>query len=66
MATGGNLQPWHIDLLTGASLRRLKDALHKLMAGQSEESAYAICPTEPANRLRATRADEPEGPTVRP
>lgn len=44
-ATGGNLQPWHIDLLTGAPLQRLKDAvLQKLMSSQPEEPAYAIYP----------------------
>lgn len=45
-ATGGNLQPWHIDLLTGAALQRLKDAVAaKLMSGEPEEAAYAIYPS---------------------
>ena len=44
-ATGGNLQPWHVDLLAGTPLARLKDAmLHKLMSGQPEQPAYAIYP----------------------
>jgi nitroreductase len=46
-ATGGNLQPWHIDILTGESLAALKaDIAAKLMAGHLETPAYAIYPTE--------------------
>ena len=46
-ATGGNLQPWHIDVLTGAPLEALKAAtLHKIMWGQPETPAYAIYPSE--------------------
>jgi len=44
-ATGGNLQPWHIDLLAGESLAEFKAAMMaKLMAGEVEEPAYAIYP----------------------
>ena len=44
-ATGGNLQPWHIDLVTGESLTALKTSMMaKLMAGDAEEPAYAIYP----------------------
>ena len=44
-ATGGNLQPWHVDLVTGDSLAALKAAMMtKLMAGETEEPAYAIYP----------------------
>lgn len=44
-ATGGNLQPWHVDLVTGESLAALKAAMvAKLMAGEAEEPAYAIYP----------------------
>ena len=36
-ASGGNLQPWHIDILTGASLADLKAVVAaKLMAGETE------------------------------
>ncbi|MDX5986057.1 nitroreductase [Sphingomonas echinoides] len=46
-ATGGNLQPWHIDVLTGDPLARLKAAvLHKLQWGQAETPAYDIYPKE--------------------
>jgi nitroreductase len=44
-ATGGNLQPWHIDLVTGESLARLKAVMMaKLLSGETEEHAYAIYP----------------------
>ena len=46
-ATGGNLQPWHVDVLTGAPLAELKTAIGaKLWRGESETPAYAIYPTE--------------------
>lgn len=44
-ATGGNLQPWHIDVLTGAPLQALKeDIAAKLMSGHRETPAYDIYP----------------------
>jgi nitroreductase len=44
-ATGGNLQPWHVDLISGESLAALKAVMMtKLMAGETEEHAYAIYP----------------------
>jgi len=44
-ATGGNLQPWHVDLVTGESLATLKAVMMaKLMSGEAEEHAYAIYP----------------------
>ncbi|MGY4395678.1 nitroreductase [Sphingomonas sp. UYAg733] len=50
-ATGGNLQPWHIDLISGAPLAELKAIVAaKLIAGETEEPAYQIYPaplTEP-------------------
>ena len=46
-ATGGNLQPWHIDVLTGAALADLKAAMSaKLWSGESETPAYDIYPRE--------------------
>ncbi len=46
-ATGGNLQPWHIDLLTGAPLAALKAAVAaKLARGAAETPAYDIYPAE--------------------
>ncbi len=44
-ATGGNLQPWHVDLMTGASLDTLKaNIAAKLWRGESETPAYDIYP----------------------
>ena len=44
-ATGGNLQPWHVDLVKGESLATLKAVMMaKLMSGEAEEHAYAIYP----------------------
>ena len=55
-ATGGNLQPWHIDVVTGESLTRLKDAITvKLMWGQAETPAYDIYPNELVSPYRDRR-----------
>ena len=44
-ATGGNVQPWHIDLVSGAALDHLKAGMMiKLASGHVEEPAYAIYP----------------------
>ena len=44
-ATGGNLQPWHVDLVSGESLVSLKAIMMaKLTAGETEAPAYAIYP----------------------
>ena len=46
-ASGGNLQPWHIDLVSGDSLAELKAIVAaKLAAGHSEEPGYDIYPRE--------------------
>jgi nitroreductase len=46
-ATGGNLQPWHVDVMTGEPLARLKAAIAaKLWRGESETPAYDIYPKE--------------------
>jgi len=46
-ASGGNLQPWHIDVVTGESLARLKALMTaKLARGETETPAYAIYPPE--------------------
>jgi nitroreductase len=45
--SGGNLQPWHIDIVTGESLIRLKTIMAaKLARGDAETLAYAIYPPE--------------------
>ena len=46
-ASGGNLQPWHIDIVTGESLATIKAAMaEKLARGEVETPAYAIYPPE--------------------
>ena len=45
--SGGNLQPWHVDLVHGRSLARLKAEMQaKLLAGHQETPAYDIYPKE--------------------
>lgn len=44
-ATGGNLQPWHVDLVTGEALARLKAVMiERLKSGETETHAYDIYP----------------------
>lgn len=44
-ATGGNLQPWHVDIVQGEAMRRLKEIMaDTLAAGRLEEAAYDIYP----------------------
>lgn len=46
-ASGGNLQPWHVDLVHGEALARLKAVMaEKLAAREKEAPAYAIYPLE--------------------
>ena len=46
-ATGGNLQPWHVDVLTGEPLEALKAGIAaKLWRGESETPSYDIYPKE--------------------
>ncbi|MBS0479754.1 MAG: nitroreductase [Proteobacteria bacterium] len=55
-ASGGNLQPWHVDLLSGDSLADLKRVIAaKLMAGEAETPAYDIYPRELAAPYRDRR-----------
>lgn len=43
--SGGNLQPWHVDVVTGEAMARLKAlAAARIAAGAVEEPAYAIYP----------------------
>ena len=45
--SGGNLQPWHIDVLGGAPLETFKrEMAEKLAAGHRERPAYDIYPLE--------------------
>ncbi len=43
--SGGNLQPWHIDVVTGGSMDRLKALMReRLASGEGEAHAYDIYP----------------------
>ena len=45
--SGGNLQPWHIDLVSGAPLAEFKAIMAaKIMGGEREAPAYDIYPRE--------------------
>lgn len=55
-ASGGNLQPWHVDLVHGAALADLKAAMaKKLAAGEKEPPGYAIYPLELDDPYEARR-----------
>lgn len=55
-ASGGNLQPWHVDLVHGASLAQLKAVMRdKLAAGEKEPPAYAIYPLQLDNPYEGRR-----------
>jgi len=44
-ATGGNLQPWHVDLVAGAAMSRLKILMaERVAAGTVEEPGYTVYP----------------------
>ena len=46
-ATGGNLQPWHVDIVHGASMHRLKEIMRgKIERRESETPGYDIYPRE--------------------
>jgi nitroreductase len=47
-ATGGNLQPWHVDLVHGASMAKLKEIMRGKMAEgpPNEGTEYNIYPPE--------------------
>lgn len=55
-ATGGNLQPWHIDLVHGDAMARLKAIMaEKIAARQSEAPEYNIYPPALTNPYEARR-----------
>ena len=52
-ATGGNLQPWHIDIVQGEAMTRLKAIMRdKLAAGENEQPGYDIYPREMSDAHR--------------
>ncbi len=44
--SGGNLQPWHIDIVAGDAMNRLKQVMMAKLAGGPEEPEYDIYPKE--------------------
>jgi nitroreductase len=46
-ATGGNLQPWHIDIIHGDAMAKLKAIMaEKIASRETEDHEYAIYPPE--------------------
>ncbi len=44
-ASGGNLQPWHVDIVAGDAMERLKAIMiEKLAAGGTEPAEYQVYP----------------------
>lgn len=55
-ASGGNLQPWHVDLMHGETLARLKAIMAaKLAAREKETPSYTIYPLELDDPYEARR-----------
>jgi len=55
-ATGGNLQPWHIAIVQGEPLARLKATMvEKLATGATETRAYDVYPKDLTAPYRARR-----------
>ena len=44
--SGGNLQPWHVDIVAGAALNRLKQIMMAKLASGRETPEYDIYPRE--------------------
>ncbi|MCB2078523.1 MAG: nitroreductase [Novosphingobium sp.] len=56
--SGGNLQPWHVYVLTGEPLERLKaDVAGKRANGESEDGEYVIYPPNLWEPLRTRRRE---------
>jgi nitroreductase len=55
-ASGGNLQPWHIDIIAGDSLARLKTIMRDVIdKGLKEKLEYAVYPPELDDPYQARR-----------
>ena len=53
-ATGGNIQPWHIDIVQGGAMAELKAIMvGKLERGETETPGYDIYPREMTDQARA-------------
>jgi nitroreductase len=44
--SGGNLQPWHVDIVTGDAMVRLKAIMRARLAAPSEAAEYEIYPRD--------------------
>ncbi len=56
-ATGGNLQPWHIDIVQGEAMAQLKAIMRdKLARGEVEQAGYDVYPRELGDTHKARRA----------
>lgn len=54
--SGGNLQPWHVAVITGAPMAALIDAVAaKMAAGQAEPPEYAVYPPDLPEPYRSRR-----------
>lgn len=53
--SGGNLQPWHIDVVGGPALDELKAIMRERLAGGSETPEYAIYPPALAEPYKTRR-----------
>lgn len=54
--SGGNLQPWHIDVVTGDAMTRFKRIMaEKIAVGAVEQAAYTIYPPELQSPYRDRR-----------
>ena len=55
-ASGGNLQPWHVDIVAGDAMMRLKAIMQdRRMAGTTETPEYDIYPSELVSPYRDRR-----------
>jgi nitroreductase len=55
-ASGGNLQPWHVDILVGESLAKFKAIMHEaLETGRREPLEYPVYPAELDDPYQARR-----------
>jgi nitroreductase len=58
-ASGGNLQPWHVDIVHGESMAKLKAIMAEKLAagGQMEQSEYNVYPPELKDPYATRRAE---------
>ncbi len=53
--SGGNLQPWHVDIVAGDAMNRLKQTMMTKLAGGPETAEYDIYPKELVSPYRDRR-----------